>query len=1063
MYPIHAVWTRDRRLHLWAEDADAYERLPQQLPRRLSRKDGRPSPHPFAVPAEVLAGVVDRLALGFPSTEATLDLALPSRCRVPEPSPRLPVTPQTSDAATPAVWTVGSRAFGRGAMLDLLTSLATGTDDGLDPSLDACVRLGRLAVDLVARARIVPIVVRVTPTSSEARWVAGPGAGDLARMYAAARSLPGSLRCVAEPVQPSAFETVEAVVDALVDALVRRAIGQVRQARWPGVPRSLLALLEPFVAAEPVRLPNSVESRLLGDVLDAWRAAVRPADAPVRVVFRLHEPPPPPEPQEEAGPSAVGTSKEGSTDAQKGLIEQDDTPGQPWRLEILLGGRDDPSLLVPADQVWRGANAFVHLTKAHPEDLLLADLGRATHLYPPLEPALMAARPVGLDLDVEGAYRFLRDGAPTLAEAGFGVQVPGWWRNRRRRLGLRLRTRRPRTSKTSVAMLGVDALLAYDWQVAIGDATLSAGELQRLAELKQPLVRVRGEWVELPPQDVSAALEAVKRGRGGGNNAEPEMTIAQALRTLLGIEAGPGGLPVVGFEVDPESPIAALLDGHAPSAARPLPTPEGFGGQLRHYQERGLGWLSALDRTGFGACLADDMGLGKTPQLLALLLVARAAAAEVGGPTAPTLLVCPMSVVGNWQREAARFAPGLGVIVHHGPDRPSGETFADVAVQADLVITTYAIALRDQALLATVPWRRVVLDEAQAIKNSDTAQSKAIRGIPTSTRIALTGTPVENRLTELWSIMDFLNPGLLGSERQFRDRFAVPIETERDEGAAETLRRLTGPFILRRVKTDPAIAPDLPSKIEITVPCNLTREQASLYQATVNEMLAKIERADREGDDASRRGNVLAAMTRLKQVCNHPAHLLGDGSALPGRSGKLSQLEIILGEVLAEGDRALIFTQFAEWGVRLREHLRDRFGREVLFLHGGVTKARRDEMVARFQSGVAPIFLLSLRAGGTGLNLTAANHVIHFDRWWNPAVEDQASDRAYRIGQTRNVQVRVLVCGGTIEERIAEMMAAKRDLVGRIVGVGERWLTEMSTAELRELLALSSDAVAEVD
>jgi SNF2 family DNA or RNA helicase len=467
-----------------------------------------------------------------------------------------------------------------------------------------------------------------------------------------------------------------------------------------------------------------------------------------------------------------------------------------------------------------------------------------------------------------------------------------------------------------------------------------------------------------------------------------------------------------------------------------------------------------LDRLGLGACLADDMGLGKTPQLLALLLAERAA--PNGAPrrrrVKPTMLVCPMSVVGNWQREAERFAPSLTVHVHHGAERESGQAFAKAAKRSDLVITTYALLARDRELLASIEWGRVVLDEAQNVKNPDAKAAKAARSLRAARRIALTGTPVENRLSELWSILEFLNPGLLGSRDTFRTRFAVPIERYGDERAAEVLRQATGPFILRRLKTDRSIISDLPDKVEMKVFCNLTREQATLYQAVVDDMLRRLD----EATGIQRKGIILSTMTKLKQVCNHPAHLLGDGSHVAGRSGKLARLEDILEEAVTEGDRTLCFTQFTEMGQLLHDHLRERLGCEIPFLHGGVPKRQRDEMVEAFQRAEgAPVFLLSLKAGGVGLNLTAANQVVHFDRWWNPAVEDQATDRAFRIGQRDDVQVRKFVCVGTLEERIDQMIEQKRQLAERIVGSGEGWLTELSTDQIRELVALSADAVAE--
>jgi non-specific serine/threonine protein kinase len=425
----------------------------------------------------------------------------------------------------------------------------------------------------------------------------------------------------------------------------------------------------------------------------------------------------------------------------------------------------------------------------------------------------------------------------------------------------------------------------------------------------------------------------------------------------------------------------------------------------------------------------------------------------------PTLLVCPMSLVGNWQREAARFTPHLRVHVHHGAERPRGKAFDDAVGSSDLVVTTYALLARDAAALRKVAWHRLVLDEAQAVKNAATKAAVAARSLPAPRRIAVTGTPVENRLADLWSLMEFANPTLLGSPAQFKERFATPVERHGDDDARTRLRAMTQPFVLRRLKTDTSIITDLPEKLEMEVVCSLTGEQAALYQAVVADMLDRI--ATTTGIE--RRGLVLATMTKLKQVCNHPAQFLRDGSRLAARSGKLARLEETLDEVLAAGEKALLFTQYAEFGQLLRAHLTARFGREVVFLHGGVSKPERDAMVARFQDGPGgpPLFVLSLKAGGTGLTLTAANHVVHVDRWWNPAVEDQATDRAFRIGQTRAVQVRKFVCAGTLEEKIATMIREKRGLAASIVGTGEGWLTELSTSQLRELFTLEAGAVVE--
>jgi len=466
--------------------------------------------------------------------------------------------------------------------------------------------------------------------------------------------------------------------------------------------------------------------------------------------------------------------------------------------------------------------------------------------------------------------------------------------------------------------------------------------------------------------------------------------------------------------------------------------------------------LTFLRQCGFGACLADDMGMGKTIQLIAYILHQREIAPD---KSRPSLIICPMSVVGNWYRELQRFAPSLSVMIHHGSERLSGQDFIEQVDAYAIVITTYTLALRDREHLAAVQWETLVLDEAQNIKNESAKQTQAIKTLHAAHKIALTGTPVENRLQELWSIMDFLNTGYLGSGTDFRKRFALPIELYHDAERSNILQRLIQPFVLRRLKTDKAIIQDLPEKMEMKVFCNLTREQASLYEAVVQDMMEKIT----EAAGIERRGLILAALTRLKQVCNHPAQFMDDHSQLSNRSGKLERLREMLEEVLAEGDKALIFTQYAEMGGLLRQYLQDTLGVETLFLHGGTSKKHRDLFIQRFQEEQrnVPLFVLSLKAGGVGLNLTAANHVFHYDRWWNPAVENQATDRAFRIGQQKHVQVHKFICSGTLEERIDQLIEQKRNLAERIVGSGENWLTELSTEQLKELFALDRFAIME--
>jgi superfamily II DNA or RNA helicase len=919
-------------------------------------------------------------------------------------------------------------AFEPDAATGLLPALAGQSSGDLiaSGSVSYLAAIARFAGDLADRGRVLPALVADPAGGYAARWRAVLSATDARHARELAAAMPPACRA-AQETAPGAL--LASVLDALVDAQVRARLpvpllparkGR-RPARIPVAERAITALTGPGAVVEVTTAADEREARELSAALDGWLAsAALPAGA-VRTCFRLADP--------EEG--ADGT----------------------WRVEFSLQSADDPSLMLPAGDVWAGAGyGWLAGGASHkavpPEEELLAGLGTAARLFPALDGALHEAAPGHVALDTAGALEFLRETGPLLSGAGFGVLLPDW--ARKARLGLRLAARSSASGTAASArrgLLGMTDIVSFQYDVAIGDEVLSPEELAELARLKVPLVRVRGQWVELDDVHLKAALAFLAGKRSG------TMTAAEVLGIAMD-PVGVTGLPLAG--VDADGWLGDLLSGQADQRLEPAGTPEGFRGTLRPYQQRGLSWLSFLGRLGVGAILADDMGLGKTVQLLSLLLSEKRGGGHVPD-RGPSLLICPMSLVGNWQREADRFTPDLAVHVHHGAGRRAGAELAAALSGADLVITTYQTAARDLPALSQVRWARVVCDEAQAIKNHLSQQAKAVRSLPAGARIALTGTPVENQLSELWSIMEFANPGMLGSAKAFRERYAVPVERYGSQEAASELRRVTQPFVLRRLKTDKAIISDLPDKQEIKVWCNLTQEQASLYAATVTDMLSRIEEAS---DDISRRGLVLATMARLKQVCNHPAHLLADGSRLDGRSGKLARLEELCEEIVAEGDKALCFSQYAEFGRMLQPYLAARTGCEVLFLHGGTSRKLRDAMVARFQeSGEPMLFLLSLKAGGTGLNLTAANHVIHIDRWWNPAVEDQATDRAFRIGQRRDVQVRKFVCVGTLEERIDAMIEQKKALAEKIVGTGEGWLTELSTAALREVLALSPDAV----
>ena len=778
----------------------------------------------------------------------------------------------------------------------------------------------------------------------------------------------------------------------------------------------------------------------LADQLAGWDAAFREKPAAAGLVLRLRDP-------DSRGAHAQDASDPATADpatADPAVPDPDRTAEQPWHLDFLLRSRADPSLLVPAEQIWNDDGTLGRWLE-RPRELLLAELARAARVYRELEPGLRRRQPSGLTLDVAGSHSFLSTGATALEEAGFEILIPDWWQ-RRKRMGLKL-SATPSDPGERGSMFGQDELCDFRWEIAVGDHGLSEEEIAALVAAKAPLVQLRGEWITVDQRQLQRGLEFLRR-EGQGQRPIGEV-LALALSHPDDLE-----LPLDLIDVDAGGWLGDLLGSAGPDSFSDVTPPDGFTATLRPYQQRGLGWLDFLARLGLGACLADDMGLGKTIQLLALEATRR----DAGESDIPSLLLCPVSLIGNWQAEAKKFAPQLRVRAWHGSARPRGEDFDALRATADIVVTTYGTALGDADELAARPWRRVVLDEAQAIKNRLSRTAKAARRLQADQRIALTGTPVENRLAELWSIMDFINPGSLGSAEVFRARFATPIERNGDPESAALLRRITAPYILRRVKTDPAIIDDLPEKIEAKQFYRLTAEQASLYQSVVDDMMQRIE----DSDGIQRRGNVLAAMTKLKQVCNHPAQLLHDRSAIGVRSGKILRLEEILEEIIAEGDRVLCFTQFTEFAELLIPHLSARFNTDVAYLSGSTPAAKRAELVARFQAGEGPpIFLLSLKAGGTGLNLTAANHVIHLDRWWNPAVENQATDRAFRIGQKRTVQVHKFVGTGTLEERIDEMIDDKKALANLVVGDGESWLTELSTHQLRDLFTLSREAIGE--
>ncbi|MBP2332958.1 DEAD/DEAH box helicase [Corynebacterium freneyi] len=836
----------------------------------------------------------------------------------------------------------------------------------------------------------------------------------------------------------------------------------------PEPPKGRQAFVRALLDSEPLR-------RATPDVatdLAQWRASATGED--VRLLLVLEEPEDFDDPDHGRVIDIVkrrgrsGAEGEGADGAAEPLW-------WPLRMHYRIGV-DAPERLDPA--MCRGSV----LTQLRPQ------LEVAQHAFPVFRDAMSDGDGLDLLLSPEQVVELVARGVDALRDVGIAVMLPRSWVAAEPTLRLEVDPREMQpvgsVRGATESRVGFDQIVDYTWRLTLGDEVLSDDDIRRLSESGSGLVKLRDTWVAADPVATRKALkfleEQTKAGEatGKGSAALKELHFSEGAvsQAPVPVDVDARGWARSLYGAGGEDHVADAAgkagdDGEGESIAdgafqRPrVPTPRGFVGQLREYQRRGLDWLAWMSDAGFGVILADDMGLGKTVQILALLLHEKETrlSAESGclrdGEDVvkhwPTLLVAPLSVVSNWANEARKFAPGLKVEVLHGGNRPRGEELKRVAENADLVVTTYGIVARDPGEWAAVEWDHVILDEAQAVKNPNTAAAKAVRLLPARQRIALTGTPVENNLGELRAIMDFCNRNILGSARSFRSRFAAPIERDGDVEVAAELRAITAPFILRRMKTDPGILDDLPEKDESVTLVPLTAEQALLYKGWVEDLEREVEAAK----GMKRRALVLQGITKLKQICNHPAHFQSDGSPLLNRgrhrSGKVAELERIVDQAVLADERVLVFTQYTAFGRMLQPWLSERLGREIPFLHGGVSRAERARMVDEFNhEDGAPVMVLSLKAGGTGLNLTAANHVVHVDRWWNPAVEDQATDRAYRIGQRRDVRVHKLVAKGTIEERIDQVIAGKVDLARAVMPTGEAWLTELGLDELHRLWRL---------
>ena len=1045
MIVLHAgFW--ERYLFLWGE-SPAEEKTSRGSPRRQKRNDTLVKPLRYNAGREKVLAALAESDMRFRSTAKHSDKVivwLPTKGGNPiASSPLIANVPESRDETVIAPWAITGVALAAQKTIELLCvcagkqTLTPGVVVGSDLTFWAAAM--RFAGALVAKQMFLP-GVKEEQGKYNACWepiFSGEDAGTLTKL---AGEMPAACRALTSEgdmaPEVSSRSIIADFVSGVVDYLVRSSISEERSAV---VHRKCGKKTQEFdsIHDQWLHALRAPDSEMAGEAAELsefaaqvrnWRHPVSvTTSTPFKLCFRLEEP-----------PGGIDTAREVTRGREN------------WNVCYLLQASDDPSLLIPAKDAWNprgGKKDVLKRGSFNPREYLLTSLGQASNLCPNIEASLKDSAPGGYELDTTGAYGFLMEKAVALEQSGFGVMLPAWWTRKgtKIRLSVSASVRSPKMQGGSGISLG--SIVQFDWEVALGDEKLTLEELEALANLKAPLVQVRGQWVQMSAEEIQAAIDFWKK------KSVEETSVRDIIQMSLGAKEAAAGFDFRGVEASGwVGELLKQLEGSG--KFEEIEVPRNFSGMLRPYQLRGYSWLSFLRRWGLGACLADDMGLGKTVQALALIQRDWHSDGK-----RPVLIICPTSVIANWGKEAHRFTPELPVMLHHGSERAKGEDFREKAQAHAIVISSYALLHRDFESLNQVEWAGVILDEAQNVKNPQTKQSKAARSLKGDYRVVLTGTPVENNVGDLWSIMEFLNPGFLGTQARFKKDFFIPIQAGRDPDAAKRLKRITGPFILRREKTDKSVISDLPEKMEMKVFCTLTKEQASLYAAVVKEASEGLN----SSGGIKRKGIILATLSKLKQVCNHPAQFLGDNSPIPGRSGKLSRLTEMLEEIIEVQDSALVFTQFAEMGEILRRHLQETFGREALFLHGAVPRKKREEMIERFQSGdKSPnIFILSLKAGGTGLNLTRANHVFHFDRWWNPAVENQATDRAFRIGQTKNVQVHKFLCVGTLEEKIDEMIERKKDVAASVIGTGEKWLTELSNDQIRELFALRKEAVAE--
>ncbi len=1038
---IHGFWQKQSGLHLWIEQVDGH---------KIVTGSG-------IIPGTFPTVIEDLITGKRYRHRVDMHLMTPKGRERKLPVPTIACTPEQAVPVLAAIAAIVDDAKG---MDDPAGSLQVTPEQRatLAPDLLWLAHMYR-GLTAFARAGRVTIKLGFFERQWYPTWQLAAGLGERGWLVSMTKAAPGVITINGGPtiVEDIADELLHWIVNSLISAEYHRP----RPTSWHDFAAAL-------VESNPLRRGGAT----LVSALNKWRDSIAAID--VQLVLMIEEPDPNPdlEPEDSSNPQPI------------------------WPVRVQVrSGVDAPMPIHPAN--------FDHATNRRITALRREAQLITPYLNPdrpdpdsPLVVALRNADNAG-DWDVylttDELLSFINDAVPRLRERGIIVMLPRMWRRQAVTAHMHLRD----DEEAAAPQLGLDHIVAFDWRISIGDIDLTDKEMSDLVAAKSGLINLRGEWVladaasirsisqymeRLRKSSTDSVMSQLKQAKqqlaaaktAGDDTTEIERIIEELTAALDNPSSGEISLKELrelNLTAETTGPIAvtghdwqvSLIGGairHELPAPRRIPIPASVTASLREYQRRGVDWMYWMACQGLGAVLADDMGLGKTLQLLALEAAERdnserePTIAGQTGKVGPSLVIAPTSVVGNWAREAKKFTPHLKILVHHGTERKKDQEFLGTVADYDIVITSYGIASRDYQLLGQQHWHRVTLDEAQHIKNSSTKISKAVRSLPANHRMALTGTPVENRLLELRAILDFCNPGILGSVSFFKHHFSKPIEVTGDEKKQEQLRNLTAPFILRRLKSDPAIIGDFPEKTETVITVDLTKEQAALYTAYVNDLTTQLEQAEGIG----RRGLVLTSLTKIKQICNHPAHFLGDGSPMlrgnHHRSGKVEELMQIVENARDHGEKVLIFTQYKAFGDMLTPYLSDYYGQKIPFLHGGVSKSGRDIMVQQFQApDGAPAMVLSLKAGGTGLNLTAANVVVHMDRWWNPAVENQATDRAYRIGQDKNVFVYKLITAGTVEERIHDIISGKSELAAAMIAQGEGWLTELSDAELATLLS----------